>query len=623
LKHFILIALLAALCMSCEFEIDETVFTEVKQPDTSDLQTIVFANSLDSLYIYKKSILVFEVDLEDFELYEIFLFIDGNRHQIEQNENQFFFEFDPTTLSNGGHSFVLKGFTSTETNSLADVTGREYYELTKEFKVYVDLVPPDPVVIDSIYVADGTLNIAWKKPEKSNYIKLKINSKVYYDCPDSDCGFYRNIGLNKDLDKDSEFYKDFDYGGFKIAYSVDIIGYGYQVAGPLRTFDTEPVKVSAEYKDNSKIYFSWDSLLLYKNNLSIQINDGPSAKHADLVFSESGEYQDEFDIEIGFFEYFSFVIDTKQDNIYNGVRKHKSTFEFLMGERFHPIREIKYAAGTDKIFVVKPGSSKIYRYDYKTLTLEDSSTFIGQSPRAQVQLLLSQNGSALYYKFQNYLYQIDPQSLEVLKTIDMSEVLDESSNWIYTNKINLANNHLLSFELVNGRYIVDLKSETVVSKLPNIGYFDSTIDPSGTQFVYGDSIYQIVNGELYAQASVASPTLTPEGLERLAPIGFTASGNEFIYYTYGSKMTYVFDLNLMQVVRSFQSKSRLSLDLVDDKLYSTSHEEYDHDNGKMNLYDLNGGLIRSFDTYDSHISGWDFSLIGNKIFSHRGQVYEY
>ncbi len=295
MRIFFLIIHLKIILISCSYKFEEPTYIEVEEPRLEALDSIVFADTINSLYIYQPTQIFFDIDLLELETYELSLKIDGKTESLVIDGENIFYVIDPKDFDHGDHTATLGSITSTNSGSLADKVGSEVFILEKEFKFFIDLVPPEKIEIDSSAILNGVLNLYWNLPEKINYQKLILKSAPVI----SNGNFSYSAGKYIELEKFDSTFIDIDYNGLKIKYRVDIVGYNYKIEGQL--FDQSAVKalrVKAEFNQDSTLFIEWDSVVFYNSSSKLTIANGQYVLSEPSV-AHQGNFNYKFDMLFG------------------------------------------------------------------------------------------------------------------------------------------------------------------------------------------------------------------------------------------------------------------------------------------------------------------------------------
>ena len=603
-KTICYLALLLSL-WSCEFNPSETVFTELEAPNTDRLSQVVFADTLDSLYIFDRTEIIFDLDFKEFELYQIEFSIDDEEKRLSEGEDGVLsYVLDPRTLENGSHRALLRAVTSTETNSLADNLEQEVFLIEKEFTIYIDLIPPPEVSIDRIFIEDGILKVAWQAPDKQNFLQLELNR---FADPASG-GVTRDVLV---FPRDREEYLDIFYAGQEITYSVEIVGYNYRVEGPEMTFSFPGFPVEVSLPTDSSLLVEWSDFPLVNDRLSFEVGSFTTSPRLSERFdkAESGSQLIE-DIAIPFGRKHNFALSVKAPQILAG---YWETSTFHIGEELpFTFSNVGYNSNTGDLYFVR--DDVLSRNDFATYTEKTSVPIIADD------YFFPPGSDKIYGIRDATLSVIDPVTLQASSRLDLSDLTGIQANFV--SMVSFSDNGLIFFRLGSPSRntlsicVLDIDRREIVHLEPAPGFLHG-ISRDGTVFAAGPNIYRNTNGvvevihEVEDLASIpANPQVTPDG----ASIFYrdTRNGNTDIMLRYSIATGEV--MGSFGVLDSFGGG--IGFDPVDDVLFGASGTRRDT---RFVLFDESYDIIRTEYILQEQ-RGQDYFYIGNKLFSNTGFV---
>jgi len=170
LNHWLWVVLLLVFCTSCEYELEETNFVEIKKPQDVNYKIQIKApTNGNGEYVVKYSFIKFDFELPNdvndiiFRLY---------RENEDYNFNTFYASKTSPYLSFSWWvdpgKYILKCEippSRTNTGSLADIAGYEYYGKTFEWKIVIQQNPIPSLNLRYERLSDTTFKLYWNKPD--------------------------------------------------------------------------------------------------------------------------------------------------------------------------------------------------------------------------------------------------------------------------------------------------------------------------------------------------------------------------------------------------------------------------------------------------------------------------
>ncbi|MCL1943584.1 MAG: fibronectin type III domain-containing protein [Candidatus Azobacteroides sp.] len=155
-------------CTSCEYELDKINYVEIEKPQSVDYKVQINAPTDGTgEYVIKYSLIKFDLELPEniYELY--FRLYRGN----DDNYDSFYVTranpYASLSWFNPGE-YTLKcdiSLGSTNTGSLADISGYERYGKTFEWKIILQQNPNPTLNLRYERLTDTTFKLSWDKPD--------------------------------------------------------------------------------------------------------------------------------------------------------------------------------------------------------------------------------------------------------------------------------------------------------------------------------------------------------------------------------------------------------------------------------------------------------------------------
>lgn len=139
---------------------------EPPEPIAVNIEEVNNTSFADPFYIIESTTFKFTVDAAKPVIYYV-ITIDGNVVAEGNDGNISFFLF-PHSLPSGNHLVTLSIRIATQSGSVAEKLGGEYYLIEKSFRLINDPTPPPNVVATASY-EDGHLTVRWPATDKKNF----------------------------------------------------------------------------------------------------------------------------------------------------------------------------------------------------------------------------------------------------------------------------------------------------------------------------------------------------------------------------------------------------------------------------------------------------------------------
>lgn len=320
---------------------------EVNHPEFTDPYYLISPTQFQfTLKGVSKRIIGYEVTFNDYPI-----------TASENGENIISFHLFPNTYPDGYHRVDIRIRVATETGSLAEKLGAEYYLIEKSFTVITDRIPPALSAPPRLTYENGYLTLRWNAPTKKNfYYEIKRIYQPYYPLQDT-------LIVNTEQDH----FIDYGYVGGDITYKIVVTGYGFyqHEIGSVDLFDQPPVDFTLNYDANRVVTLSWTHSKINTNNTSIVIQSGeepitiPLQQMGQLVIDTLALAEDR-----------NYFIETTRAGYHlqaNTVIKGVNSIPNLKA-----FNNFAMLPQHNKLLIQSPGA--VYRYSLPALILEDSLT---------------------------------------------------------------------------------------------------------------------------------------------------------------------------------------------------------------------------------------------------------
>ena len=157
------LAIILLVAIACTFETDDIILTEIVR-DTSSLQVGFTANQ-DTIQVFGEAQIQFDYDFEGRELISYIAFLDGEEleNAINFSSNGRFVQFDTRPYEDGYYRLNLSFLVRTNSGSLADQAGAEFYTVELSQIIFIDNIPVTPLEIIGTQIVNGALQVKWNK----------------------------------------------------------------------------------------------------------------------------------------------------------------------------------------------------------------------------------------------------------------------------------------------------------------------------------------------------------------------------------------------------------------------------------------------------------------------------
>lgn len=463
-----ILVLILFIIVSCEYQTDEIFYNDLdKDVALPDLQIDLNLSS-DTVYVYSNYTEVkFSLSLTNKDLYDVKFYI--NEIEVEYvyrtNDYNFYFIVDMSEFSTAKVKAEI--YTSTETNSVADIAGSEYFLFeTEEWT----LIKCNENLEITTSVENGRLKIAWTPVRSSLRNKYTIYTSDYRDST------YNN------------WYIDSNYVGGKMDISItfnDNNASGFYVD---REIDYEYQDMYINNRDSFLI--SWDKPTFYNNikGYGLVIDD-------DTI--ELNTNDTSFVYTNGFFGKFTkvqlFLFSNKFDpyDFYIDTQFEHYPLDFLL--KYPSLDRSCFPLNGSHFYYYSHYSKGLYAHKFDV-----ESKKIKYSTNISIQNLSVSPNDVYITESENDYLKIYNNKLEEVKRILKTKITPDGSFW----KVPISDNGLIAVYDYSKKGFVfyDILSESIISEIPVSSINGSPIiSPSGKYlFDYKSSTLYKIEGSSYS-----------------------------------------------------------------------------------------------------------------------------
>ncbi|MBF8965080.1 hypothetical protein I0P70_17665 [Pontibacter sp. FD36] len=452
---YVLLACLLFLVCACTFSPSGDNFKEVNPTPENNLK-ISLADKSDTIFAKDWVRLHFQLEYPGKSFYGYQLLLDGKVIHTVENP-VFFHDLLTTQFSDGPHELQLVLVTSSGTNSLADKLRLESMQVYRKWVLMLDNAPPSPVQITSIEPTDGSLRIEWepyKRRDIKNYRLVRLDAEGYFKA-------------SYTLPPHVTSVFDTTYLGGPATYYVTVTdNKGFTSDdSERREFSSDmPGLVSHEYMGTDVLRLTFRGTDFYKNFGSYTISSvyGPALHYKTNTVSDTVITFRDIPLTIGF--EFQFYVSPKGP--YIDPRYFNSGLISLAQIPGNGIRhDLDYNM---QLHASNPELNLLYDLVSETISAVDSRTLQVSHQRKQRASNITAFSNSVKYIYvkepSNVLLQLDPRTLQTIRSVQLNELLPGSDFFNYGFKVSDNNKlALISYpsKSDNSLYIVDMATGRV------------------------------------------------------------------------------------------------------------------------------------------------------------------
>lgn len=406
--------------------------------------------------------------------YEVFM----DNEQIDSgNDNFISFSLFPHAYSDGTHKVTIRITIETQSGSLAEKVGAEFYLVEKSFIIIIDRTPPESVSPPTASYKNGFLTVQWNAPKQSNFAYvLKRRYEPYYPLRDS---LINNPSQN--------YFVEPGYVGGEIKYEIRVVGFGFDNLMGEVIFNEPPFNYEFTIDDQNVVHFSWENLKIDTAKTKLSISSGLTTYLEPLNFNGNISLDT---LKLGDQLYYRIIIE--RENYY--FQRYYKVEILNTLPNIKNFTDFAILPQSKKLLIVN--NEKVYRYSLPSFTVEDSLSFEQTGTGQFTHMAISQNETqGVLVGSLPGIIEFDPFDFSLLKEIDIYDAtISATRNNQLVQKIrigNLSNNGLLSIRLTKNKtwaMVFDINTNTVKWISSYFTNYSTTAPPvisnDGTYFAF-------------------------------------------------------------------------------------------------------------------------------------------
>lgn len=186
----LIVLILFAGLSSCEYQLKDEEFVEIKPPDGIHNFSINMLAPGDTLFLFNPTILEYDINAYGLDIQRAVISLARETWPIKSSGQ---LRLDPKDLTPGIHTLTLLLTTNSGTGSIGDITGNEGYNLKMEWVAVVDSRSGPLMEITSSINEDGFLSLKWNSVKNLNFchyeftrwFDYKSQTKLIYNQQDT------------------------------------------------------------------------------------------------------------------------------------------------------------------------------------------------------------------------------------------------------------------------------------------------------------------------------------------------------------------------------------------------------------------------------------------------------
>jgi hypothetical protein len=438
------------------------------------------------------------------------------------NNNGVDFSLNPYYMSAGTHTVNLVLFVDTQTRSLANILGGEFYVVEQSFTVIVDSTVPtfqDPVTAS---LEDGFLTLRWKAVAQRNFMyKIRRSGSAIGFLPDTLV-----------YDTRENHFVDPGYVGGMLNYQIIAIGFGFEKVVGSGSFDQSQGDFKVTKDANRVVRLVWSQNFINIQNTQMTIQMG--SKKRTQPFTSSGNITLD---TLGLTEGLTIFINFARTGYLSQMTG--STWTVSPTPNLKPF--ILYAMLKQQNKLLIASEKFIYRYNLQGgLVLEDSLSLVDAGVTELWSLIVSQDGSHALMSGRPAGFKLfDPLNFDKITSYDIEPVTRKFTDSTYqVSPVGLgsvSNNGLVTVVFGRGKsytMVLDINNGKVIWNSPP-GTYEMPIISKDGNFLKAD-IYDPYQGQLYKRTGDGFTLL---GVVDLGDCAFLPNGTELINFSRISNST--------------------------------------------------------------------------------------
>jgi hypothetical protein len=616
----VLLLIVVIICTTCDYPFSEDYFKEIEV--TEPVVSLSLTNFFNGEILTKpKNINYNYLASDKNRLYEIRFYINDYLIKTSEESSGIFF-LDVENLENSEYNLKIEYFFKSGTESLAEITGAEVYQIIEEFNFSVDK-NAKPINIIEIEHKEGTIFIHFEQYPLIEDIDESITAYLLVE--ENNSQSYRYISLTKE-DLLKGYYNDIKATKLNLKYKTRISNYYNEVDSPTKEIKiTDTFEFKSEFIENKNIKLSWSEHPLYSNipylrysyftHSGFQVMVAQSTKEGEFILENPGihfgtSYQyfltlhNEYNKDISIYsnlgltegiihlgEYFQ---DDAISTLNNNWPKYTNFVYDKITDKFYSLevaQDNRYPID-DKVF--------IHQFNSKNLRLE-KTTFITNTIGYRGDFSINSNGNLIIDLNEKSLI-LNTTSLSINKEISGKDysVLDVYSIVRYRENIVLIDTYSNSAN--DDIYFYNTSSKKLIYEINNSDW-TFNVSKNGEYFKWRNKIYNLENDTynvFYDNSVIISDIIFNENEFYL-----TSQNGDFISLDIITQNP--------KVIKNIQNINTLSYDTFNNRILIRNSNNNFSPN-EIILYDFNTSIFKDMKVYDND----KIFLLNNMLVSTRG-----
>lgn len=543
--------MLVALVTACQFRSDDEFFKDIPLPNQEgidillqDVTEVEISDISDTVSFFKRTRLKINIDLGGRQAIQGTTTING----VEVTSNvtslgSISITIEPRNWGTGFHQLNLKMITTTGSGSLADISRQEFFEVERSWVLHIDIDPPHELEVQSIGFDNDFIRISWPRYDRINFQEYRIGKYCYTaEQPDqlSYCKEWRIADQNVTSLLDTGHLQG------NVAYIIRTKA-AYQFSTGVQSEEFEvPSKFGfwIEGREDGSHDLAWSKPFLEKGFFSYKLDNGRySNDHIQWVYNlNDTTYQ--HDSQLHFGNLITYNVSTYGIN--QGASRILQTKTVPIGVEIPAFSFLDTSPHHESLYfnidMPDEENRRLVRADLNSVTRSDSisySDLSGMDNSSSHELIVSSDGLRLFVMNKLLLHELNPTTLSVINTFDLSE-LGGTDSEITPESGEVSGNGLLKIHVNSAVYLYNLSSRSVVSQI-NYGSHEGSLSPNGQWLIVRRSVFKWQNGTFELHGVVDD---TPA-----YSVGFMSNGSQYFKYT-NVKTIEIVDLETGAVIES-------------------------------------------------------------------------
>lgn len=366
---------------SCTFEPHDEYISQLQPPEPVAVSFIINDPAFnDPYYLLGATRFYFRLKELDNPIVSTEVKLNGVPVSSAVINNNVVFLLEPDRMKVGSHNVDMTLHVDTESGSLANQLGGEYYIIKQSFTAIID---PNPPVFNSFEggVENGLLSLRWSVPLKSNFVyKIKRTGG-------SNSVFLSDTVL---FDTNADHFIDPGFVGGSVHYKVVASGYGFEKPIGSGTVELAPADFDVIKDDEGIVRLQWSNSYVDIENVQLSIRTSRNVlQERSFPFTPSGninlgtlDFKDQIEVWLTLFR-----------KGYS-TQATKINFHLPAVPNIKPFTRFNILTPHHKLLIAT--EDKLYRYSLDGFVLEDSLSLPSQGIHSLVSLAVSPDGSRAF-----------------------------------------------------------------------------------------------------------------------------------------------------------------------------------------------------------------------------------